>query len=107
MKFLLYFLTNKIESWINKNMIIYFLTHIFLDSFAIEFVNEKNLLIGVIGKSDIPDEENMNPPGCKILGNWVFGNFILSNEPNMQKLYQFLKPAYELTIVYVENYFYP
>ena len=48
-----------------------FLASIFFDSFAIEFANEKAPLIGSIGRSDIPDEENRNCPNCKILDNWV------------------------------------
>ena len=42
---------------------------------------KKNHLIGSIGRSDIPDKENINPANCTSLNNWVFENFILANKP--------------------------
>ena len=46
-----------------------FLAPILFDSFAIQFASEKHLFIVVIGRSDIPDDENTNHPDCTILDN--------------------------------------
>ena len=50
-------------SCIYKNIIIYLLVRIFFDYFAIEFANEKYLLIGAIARLGMP---NRNPPYCTI-----------------------------------------
>ena len=39
---------------------------------------------------------------CTILDNWVFGNFILADEP-FAKALQIFKIVFQLTIIYVEN----
>ena len=60
---------------------------VFFDSFAIDFVNENNPLTDAINRSeDIPQSIKLgrpkrNLPECMILDNWVFGNFILADEP--------------------------
>ena len=84
-----------------------YLVPIFFKSFLltelfIEFAKEFISLIGGIGGSNILGGPHRNPCNCTIWDKWVFENFILADEP-LQKLCEFLKLAYQLIIIFVEN----
>ena len=49
------------------------------------------------GPTNLP----INSPDCSPLKNWVFYNFVLADEL-FPKVYQALKPFYQLIIIYVE-----
>ena len=70
--------------------------HLFADSAAVNPNGIKTLLSN--GLSTFPIKGNpvfskgheilpKNPPDCPILGNWVFGSFILANEPFARALW--------------------
>ena len=76
-----------------------FLAPKFFDYFAIEFTVDISTLVGRLNTSV---KLNINLPNCTIFKNWVFESFIYVMK-HLQKLYKFLKPVHEFTIIYVEN----
>ena len=67
------------------------ITYFFFSTYILEFfkvwnheiINDSDGSNGVFDSKGEPNKDGigMNPPHCSILGNWVFENFMLADEP--------------------------